>query len=223
MRSSLYFVWTVVRWIRILESMKTLLVINSSGRVARSVTRRLTARFAETWRGVNPDSAIVIRDVGLSPPSPVSERWITAAFDDSGTRTDDLRESEALIQEIISADAVVMGVPMYNFGIPAQLKAYFDQVIRIGRTFAYDPQADAPYKPLLTSKPCIVITSVSDAALYPGGAFAHLNFSDPHLNMLWAFIGITKLSYVRAEEGLLRNLGALAQVEAEVDRAAQMA
>jgi FMN-dependent NADH-azoreductase len=198
--------------------MKTLLVINSSGRVTRSVTRRLTARFVETWRKRNPGSTVISRDVGRFPPSPVGERWIAAAFGDSGTQAKVLSESEALIQEVVSADAIVMGVPMYNFGVPAQLKAYFDQVVRIGRTFAYHPDSDDPYRPLLASKPCIVITSVSDAALYPDGALAHLNFCDPHLTTLWGFIGITGPLYIRAEEGLLRNPPALAQIEAEVDQ-----
>ena len=201
--------------------MKTFLVINSSGRVTRSVTRRLTARFVETWRDHNPGSTVIIRDVGLSPPSPVSEHWIAAAFDDSGTPAEALCESEALIQEIISADAIVMGVPMYNFGLPAQLKAYFDQVVRIGRTFAYRPNDDDPYRPLLSSRPCVVITSVSDVALYPHGALAHLNFCDPHLTMLCNFIGISEPMYIRAEEGLLRKPTALAQVETEVDRMAR--
>lgn len=201
--------------------MKTLLVINSSGRVTRSVTRHLTARFADTWCSLNPQSTKIVRDVGQSPPSPVNERWIAAAFDDSSAPNEDLRESETLIQEIVSADAIVVGAPMYNFSISAQLKAYFDQVVRIGRTFAFHPDANNPYQPLLSPKPCTVITSVSDAAMYPGGALAHINFAEPLLRTLWAFIGISELSFLRAEEGILRNPEALLAVEAAVDMAAR--
>lgn len=201
--------------------MKTLLVINSSGRKVRSVTRHLTAPFAERWRALHPDSIVVVRDVGALPPTPVNEAWIKAAFADSGGPTQDLRESEGLIEEIISADAIVMGVPMYNFGLPAQLKAYFDQVIRIGRTFAYEPRADGPYRPLLPSKPCTVITSVGNPELHPNGTLAHLNFLEHHLTTLWAHIGITDIVYIRADQELLRNADNLVRIEAEVDGAVE--
>lgn len=201
--------------------MKTLLVIHSSARQTRSVTRHLTARFVETWHRHNPDSTLVVRDVGLSPPSPLHERWIAAAFDESGSQASDLVESEMLIDEIASADAIVMGVPMYNFGLPAQLKAYFDQVIRMGRTFAYDPHAAEPYRGLLSSRPCTIITSVSEPAMHPPGALSHLNFLEPHVNTMWSFIGISDIRYVRAEEGLLRDAERRSRFESEIDEAAK--
>lgn len=129
-----------------------------------------------------------------------------------------LEESETLIQEVVSADAIVLGVPMYNFGIPAQLKAYFDQIVRIGRTFAYDPEAADPYKPLLASRPCVAITAVSDAALYPGGALAHANFVEQHLKTLWTFIGINELTFVRLVEENLRTEESLAELDAVADK-----
>jgi FMN-dependent NADH-azoreductase len=182
--------------------MKSLLVINSSGRVTRSITRHLTARFAAGWSSLNPDGEIVCRDVGLNPPPPVNEAWIAAAFCDPATQSSAMREairlSETLIDEVAGADAIVFGVPMYNFGMPAQLKAYFDQIVRVGRTFAFDPGVDEPYRPLLASKPVVVITSAGDGAVHPGGALAHLNFLEPHLETILAFIGLTDLSVVRA-------------------------
>jgi len=203
--------------------MRTLLVINSSSRVTRSVTRRLTSGFADAWRTRTPDSNVVVRDLGLSPPSPINEEWIKAAYDPGSMHAEVLSDSEELIGELIAADAIVMGVPMYNFGLPAQLKAYFDQVIRIGRTFAYDPGEDEPYRPLLEPKPCIVITSVSDVALYPGGEMMHLNHSDPHLSTMLSFIGIGQPTFVRAEESILGDPDALARLEAELESAAVVA
>jgi FMN-dependent NADH-azoreductase len=203
--------------------MKTLLVVNSSGRVTRSVTRRLTARFAEGWLRSNPSGTVIERDVGLRPPSSVSEPWIAAAFADPGSRaglrSEALRESEILIGEITSCDAIVLGVPIYNFGMPAQLKAYFDQIIRIGRTFAIDPQPEDPYRPLLASKPCIIVTAASEPALYPGGPLAHLNFLEPHLRTLWRFIGVDDVSFVRVVSGDATgpDAGSLAAAEAAID------
>jgi FMN-dependent NADH-azoreductase len=203
--------------------MRNLLAIHASGRRSRSVTRHLATRFADTWRTQHPDASVVVRDVGVSSPSPVDERWIEAAFDDSREPKEALGESEALIEELVAADAIVLAVPMYNLGLPAQAKAYFDQVIRIGRTFVIGSGADFPYRSLLSPKPCTIITSVSDPALYPDGALAHLNFLEPHLSRLWGFVGVRNLLYVRAEEALLQDPQRLARLEAVIDDAARRA
>src|SRR6476661_1585648 len=141
--------------------MKTLLILNVSGRVTRSITRHLTNRFAESWRARNPDGRVLQPDLGLNPPLPVNEGWIVAAAAAPAEHTDAMRESlrlsDALIAEIEAADAIILGTPIYNFGMPAQLKAYFDQIIRPGRTFAVDPGAANPYRSLLSPKPVVVV------------------------------------------------------------------
>jgi len=203
--------------------MKTLLAINSSGRTTRSVTRSHVALFVQRWHSNALDFTVVERDVGVAPPPSVSEPWIAAAFDWPRSRPDGvLRDSETLIGEIECADAIVLGVPMYNFGMPAQLKAYFDQVIRIDRTFSFHPGAAEPYRPLLASKPCVVIMSVSDEALYPGGALAHLNFVESHLRTLWAFIGSRELEFVRVldTDDRARTARSMAEVDAAADSVA---
>jgi FMN-dependent NADH-azoreductase len=181
--------------------METLLVINSSGRVTRSITRRLTQRFSDAWQKQNPAGKIIQRDVGRNPPAPVDEGWITAAFAEPARRTlamhDALRSSETLIEEIIAADVIVVGAPIYNFGMPAQLKAFVDQIIRVGRTFDFVPGTAEPYRPLLASKPVLVISSAGDGALHPGGTLAHLNFLEPHLETVFRFIGLIDITFVR--------------------------
>jgi FMN-dependent NADH-azoreductase len=173
--------------------METLLVINSSGRVTRSITRRLTQRFSDAWQKQNPTGKIIQRDVGRNPPAPVDEGWIAAAFAEPARRTpamhEALRSSEALIEEIIAADTIVVGAPIYNFGMPAQLKAFVDQIVRVGRTFDFVPGTAEPYRPLLSPKPVLVISSAGDGALHPGGGLAHLNFLEPHLETVFRFIG----------------------------------
>ncbi|MGQ0680095.1 MAG: FMN-dependent NADH-azoreductase [Actinomycetota bacterium] len=183
--------------------MKTLLVINSSGRVARSVTRRATAHLAHRVSAGLGAVRVVERDVGVRAPSPVNESWIAAAFADVRTTAADevLEESEALVEEVDHADAIILGAPIYNFGLPAQLKAYFDQIIRIGRTFEFHPDAPEPYEPLLIGKPCVVCLSVSERQFHPGGTLDHLNFAEPHLRVLWGFIGITDLTFVHLDDG----------------------
>lgn len=181
--------------------MPQLLVLNSSGRHTRSVTRRLTSQFADRWLSTRPEGKLIERDVTLQLPTPVNEAWIASAFAPQGTRSPIMQavlsESETLLAEIESADALVLGVPMYNFGLPAQLKAYFDQVIRVNRSFSFDPEADEPYQPLLADKPTTVIVSAGDGALLPGGAMAELNFLEPHLTTMLGFIGLHSVEFVR--------------------------
>lgn len=181
--------------------MPRLLVVNSSGRSTRSITRRLTGQFAGHWQSAHPDGELIERDVTLQLPSPVNEAWIASAFAAPETRSPMMQailsESETLLAEIEAADALVFGVPMYNFGLPAQLKAYFDQIIRVNRSFAFDPEADEPYQPLLADKPTTVIVSVGDGDLLPGGSMAELNFLEPHLTTMLGFIGLHSLEFVR--------------------------
>lgn len=205
--------------------MKTLLVINSSGRVTRSITRQLTTRFENGWKSHRSDAEIISRDVGLNPPPSVNEGWIAAAFEAPEKRTPAMREalalSDTLIDEIIAADAIVLGVPMYNFGMPAALKAYVDQVVRIGRAFDFDASAAEPYRPLLASKPVAAILSAGDGSLHVGGALEHLNFLEPHLQTILGFIGLTEVTFVRAgydEYQDDRAKRSLAAAESAVDK-----
>lgn len=196
----------------------TLLVINSSGRNTRSITRRLTQRFASNWQSHQPGGRVIHRDVGLNPPPPVDEAWIASAFAEAEKRTPAMREalriSDELIDELSAADCVVLGAPVYNFGMPAQLKAYFDQVVRVGRTFAFEPGAAAPYRALLPSKPIVVATAAGDGAVLPGGPMAHLNFLDRHLETLLGFIGLSEVTFVHVgyeefqDDRLSRSLAA---------------
>lgn len=181
--------------------MPRLLVVNSSGRNTRSVTRRLTRKFTERWLTAHPEGKLIERDVTLQLPTPVDEDWIVSAFAPPETRAPAMQvalsESEVLLSEIEAADALVLGVPMYNFGLPAQLKAYFDQIIRVNRSFAFEPEVEEPYQPLLADKPTTVIVSVGDGDILPGGPIAELNFLEPHLTTMLEFIGLHSVEFVR--------------------------
>ena len=101
--------------------MKRLLVVNASGRVTRSVTRNMVQRFVERWETTHPDGEVVHRDVGLDSPPAVSEPWIAAAYSEPDTHDATMREaiavSDELIDELLAADAVVIGAPMYNLSL----------------------------------------------------------------------------------------------------------
>jgi len=182
--------------------MKSLLIINSSGRVTRSVTRRLTRRFTTLWLEANPGASLLDRDVGLTPPSMLDEAWIASAYTSSENRSPEmaaaLAESDMLIAEIERADAIVIGAPMYNFGMTSQLKAYFEQIIRVGRTFDFNHGDEAnPYRPLLTSKPVTIITSTGAGGYEPGGANAATNYLDAPLVTSLSLMGLADIEFIR--------------------------
>ncbi len=181
--------------------MKTLLHIDSSGRETRSVSRGMTDRFVNRWRAANPDGRVIRRDVGLNPPTTVTEAWIASVYTPDGERDaaaqQAVAESDTLIEELSSADAVVMGVSMYNFGMPAALKAWVDQVVRINRTFVIEPDSEQPYRGLMTDKPVVLVISAGEGEMHPGGSMEHLNFLEPHLMTILGFVGMTDVRPVR--------------------------
>lgn len=209
--------------------MSRLLVINSSGRHTRSITRRLSRQFVNSWLAAHPGGEIIERDLTLQLPTPVNEAWIASAFAAPQSRTAQMQavlaESETLLAEIETADTVVLGVPMYNFGVPAQLKAYFDQIIRVNRSFAFNADAEQPYQPLLADKPVTIIVSVGDGDFLPGGPQFKLNFLEPHLLTMLGFIGLHNVEFVRVgyEEFQDQRLtDAIASAEATVARRAAL-
>lgn len=187
-----------------------LLTLDASARANRSVTRRLVDQLAAAWRSSRPDGVIVHRDVGLSPPSAIDQNWIAAAYAPSSARTPEmhasLAESETLIAEIESADAIVIGAPLYNFGMPAVLKLWIEQIIRLGRTFEIVPgQEGETYRPLLKPKPVVVVVAAGNGAFLEGGPFASLNFLGTHLRCVLEFLGFTDVTFVQIAEAEAKN------------------
>lgn len=110
-----------------------------------SHSRRLSARFIRRWRELD-EATVTYRDVGQHPPSPVTGDWIQSAFTPPELRLPwmslTLAESDRLVDELLDAEVIVAGVPMYNFGPPAQFKAWIDNIVRVGRTFGFDAPAN---------------------------------------------------------------------------------
>lgn len=197
-----------------------------------SHTRRLTARFIERWRAARPDDQVTYRDVGQNPPTSVTAQWIQAAFTTPEQREpwmqDVLAESDQLVDELIAADLIVAGVPMYNFGPPAQFKAYIDNIVRVGRTFGFDRSRPGdPYWPLLAgqTKRLVLMSSRGDYGYDEGGRIAPLNHVEPSIRTAFHYIGITDVRSVAveydefADERLQESLArADREVDALVDR-----
>lgn len=182
-----------------------LLTINASARSNRSVTRRLVEQLAQAWLSARPDGDIIHRDVGLNPPSAISQDWIASAYSPAADRTPgmhaSLAESEALIAEIEAADAIVIGTPLYNFGMPAVLKLWIEQIIRVGRTFEIVAgEAGETYRPLLKPKPVVVVVAAGNGAFLGGGPLSALNFLESHLGSVLTFLGFADVTFVRISE-----------------------
>jgi FMN-dependent NADH-azoreductase len=185
--------------------MAHLLQIDSSPRGERSRSRKFTQEFVETWIQQHPADTVAYRDVGRNPVPHITESWIAAAFTPPDQRTPDLagtiRFSNQLVDELLAADIIVLGVPMYNFSIPALLKAYIDQIVRPGRMFEYvSEDTENSYKPLVFGKKMFVITSRDSSDYRVGDRYESLNYQDPYLSTIFGFIGITDITFVPIEK-----------------------
>ncbi|MFD6450190.1 FMN-dependent NADH-azoreductase [Nocardia sp. NPDC060220] len=180
--------------------MAQLLQLDASPRRSRSHTRTLVGEFVARWSEGRPGDTVIRRDLGHEPPPHLTEEWIAAAFTPSEARTPQMRDtlaySDQLVDELFASDVLVLGVPMYNFGVPAMLKAYIDQIVRVGRTFSFDPEAAAPYTPLTSGKRAFVIVGTGDAGYETGGPLASMNHVEPYLRTALGFIGIDEVEFV---------------------------
>lgn len=176
--------------------MTTILRIDASAQTAeRSLSRQLTDIFVRTFKERVPTAEIVARDVGRFPPPFVDEDFIHAAFTPKARRDrymcEALRISDRLIDEVAAADIIVMGVPMYNYGMPAALKAWFDQVARIGRTFSFDlDRGDFPIEPIFEGKRLAVLSSRGEFGFAPGEIRADRNALDPAIAACAHYLGV---------------------------------
>lgn len=179
--------------------MTTILHLDTSPRSDRSISRSLTKEFITGWAASHPADAITYRDIGHYAPPFVSETWIAGAFTPPEQHTPEMAEaihiSNELIDEFVAVDRYVIGVPMYNFSIPANFKAYIDQILRVGRTFVVE---NGGYKGLLQNKKMLVITARGGA--YPKDTpFATYDMQEPYIRLAFGFIGISDITFIHTE------------------------
>ncbi|MBS1827433.1 MAG: NAD(P)H-dependent oxidoreductase [Acidobacteria bacterium] len=176
--------------------MNTLLLVDSSPRPQRSCSRRLSAHFVEAWRKAHPNGQVMHRDLSLAPLPMVTEDWIAAAVTAPAERTAEqqaaIAVSDALIDEMLGAGTIVIAAPMYNFGIPAALKAWIDQVVRIGRTVA------PTYRGLLQGKQAVILAT-RGLGYGAGEAQEHDDAQVPYLRRILQFMGISEIAAICAD------------------------
>lgn len=176
--------------------MARLLRIDSSARHAGSHSRGLADYFEATWRRRHLDAEVVRRDLASDPIPHINAATIAGFYTSDDQHTAESRAatqlSDALIAELLSADAILLSVPIYNFSIPSALKAYFDQIVRIGRTFGYDPERGL--FGTVANRP-VYIATVYGASGYVGGALRAYDHLEPYLRSLFGFLGLADLTF----------------------------
>ena len=188
-----------------------LLHIDSSIQGETSVSRRLSRDIVTQWVANHPGTVVEHLDLAVNAPPHLSADALGFRTGPSAVPLTEAQKrenalSEALVVQLLAADVVVIGAPMYNFSIPSQLKAWIDRIAQKGRTFAY---TDKGPKGLATGKTVIIassrggVYSTSDA----GRAMEH---QESYLQTVLGFIGITDVRFVRAE-GLAMGEEALAK------------
>lgn len=178
--------------------MSTALVITSSALGEASVSSQLVEETVARLRSYDPTLRVIARDLGRDPIPHLTTDSATALRGlEPGNEAQAAarRLSDGLIAELKAADLLIIGAPMYNFGIPSTLKAWFDYVLRAGITFRY---SESGPEGLLKDKRALVIES--RGGLYSEGPVQGMDSQEPHLRNLLGFMGITDVTFLRAEK-----------------------
>lgn len=207
--------------------MPTLLKIDVSPRGDHSVSRSLSAKFAADWQKSHNGGQVIERDLAKTSLPFVELPWILGAYSDPSGHNEEQKAALAigdeLIAELKAADEWLIATPMYNFAVPAKLKAFIDHVVRSGVTFQAKP--DGSYTGLLTGKKVTVL--IASAGEYKAGSPAEgINFETPYLRFILGFIGVTDVTFVQAgstwkiDRGMVARDQFVRSFEAEVAAAA---
>jgi FMN-dependent NADH-azoreductase len=193
-----------------------ILQINSSSRTVGSHSSRLAADIVERLLATHKESALTLRDLGRNPHPALDEAALQALFTPADQRSPAqnarVAQDDVLIAEAQAADVLVLGVPMYNFGVPAALKNWIDAIARAGVTFKYTDKGPVG---LLQGKKVYV-------ALARGGLYRDTpaDTQVPYLKTVLAFLGMTDVQFVYAEGlamGPEAEQKALASAEAQIE------
>jgi FMN-dependent NADH-azoreductase len=178
--------------------MKKLLHIDSSVLGPHSISRQLSAAVVDRLRRATPDLEVRYRDLTVTPLAHLSGAHLAAAQGATNPSADIAQElaiGQAVLDEFLSADTIVLGAPMYNFTIPSQLKAWIDRILVAGKTFKYGAQG-----PQGLAGDKRVIVAISRGGFYgPGTPAAALEHLESYLRGIFGFIGVTQLEFVSAD------------------------
>jgi FMN-dependent NADH-azoreductase len=196
--------------------MKKLLQLNTSIFSDGGQSSRLAQRFVAAWRAGNPGASVTVRDLAREPVPHLDAARFAAFIAKAEERTAEQQAaanySDILIAELKAADVIVLGLPLYNFGLPSTLKAYFDHIGRAGHTFKYTEKGPVG---LLTGKKAYVFAT--RGGLYQG---TPLDTQTAYVRHFLGFIGVADVAFVYAEGlalGESSKEASIAQAQREID------
>jgi FMN-dependent NADH-azoreductase len=178
--------------------MSTILYINSSIRNTGSVSRQLSGEFIEKLKAAHPGTNVITRDLATHPIPHLDEAMMGAFFTPENQRTSGqsnvVRLSDDLVSELLSADTIVIGAPMYNFSVSSTLKSWIDHVARAGVTFRY---TDTGPEGMVKGKKVYIFTS--RGGVYSTGPAKAMDFHETYLRAVLGFIGLTDIHFIHSE------------------------
>ena len=194
--------------------MPSLLHVSVSPRGDRSRSNQVGRTFVDAWQSAHSGSTVVIRDLANEPPSFINAAWFEGAFTPPEAQSPAARtamaESDHNIDQLFAADEIVVTTPLFNLSVPASLKAWIDQIVRVGRTFSMN---QGQYQGLVADRRVTVIVA-SGGDFQPGSPAAGYNFLEPYLRAIFGFIGISSVSFVYAPNQNVNDEAAAAGLEA---------
>lgn len=184
--------------------MSRLLVIETSPRGDASVSRRLTRRFVDQWRAAHVGGEVVARDLADTALPHVTAPWLQAYFTPPDRQSPGmkaaLRQSDELVAELLAADHLVIATPVYNYNVPAALKAWFDHVVRKGRTLGFDGQG------LLEGRKATVL--IASGGVYTAGSpIRDRDIAATWIRLILNVIGISDVTIVAGGGAKAVDLG----------------
>ncbi|MBW4644031.1 MAG: FMN-dependent NADH-azoreductase [Goleter apudmare HA4340-LM2] len=181
----------------------------------RSISRSLSYEFVTSWKDAHPGDTVTYQDLGHNPVPHVDEPFIAASFTPADARTpeqiDLLKVSDSLVDELLAADCLVFGIPMYNFNVPSTFKAYIDQIVRPGRTFTVTENG---YQGLVDSSKKVLVITARGGTFPTGTPAAAYDHQEPFLRTVFGFMGLTDVTFIHADS---LNLGAEAREKSLAD------
>ncbi|XZF15617.1 FMN-dependent NADH-azoreductase [Chitinophagaceae bacterium MMS25-I14] len=178
--------------------MKKILNVISSPRGADSYSIKLADALIEKLKAANPGSTVKTKDLSQISFPHLEESHLAAFFTPAENHTEEnkeaIRHSDEAIAEIMDADIIVIGAPMYNFNIPSTLKAWLDHIVRQGITFKYSEQGP---EGLVKNKKAYLV--ISSGGVYSEGPMQAHDYIEPYLKFMLGFIGITDITTIRVE------------------------
>ncbi|GAA5219238.1 FMN-dependent NADH-azoreductase [Corallincola platygyrae] len=190
--------------------MKKLLVVKSSILADNSQSSRLADLYAEAWLKANLDGEVSVRDLGAEPIPHLDGNtlgaWATPAEEQTAEQRELAQRSDLLIEEVMSADVIVIGMPMYNFGVPSSFKAWIDHIARAGVTFRYTENG-----PEGLVKNTRAVVAAARGGMYQG---TPKDTQTVYLRDVLGFLGISDVEFAYAEGLAMGEEGAKIAIEA---------